>query len=488
MVVLESITKEIDTAAAARRRSSRQGSRKRYLILVDIVAGSMASAVVYGGHEVGVAVARQPSVTRNVFTVLMPLVWISVLALHRAYSRWSADSAAKMRGRVLQAALTLIAAMSSACLALHYTALLDLILVGVPLVAVFTVLMRRFTLPWLWARSKDAYARRALVVGHAGPVAGLVAGMSRDHSHDIRVIAACVNEGATDDQISVLPVPVYGGLTDVLGTARAAGCDCVIVSSCPELDSPQLRQLGWDLHGAGIDLLVAPALSDVAEDRIALRPAGGLPLLLVRPPVFTGPRRVLKGLLDRLAALCLLGFAAPAMLGIAVLVRTTSPGPALFRQRRVGRDGKEFTCLKFRTMAVDAEARRAELVHLNERQDGLLFKIRRDPRITRVGGFLRRYSLDELPQLFNVVAGEMSLVGPRPPLPQEVASYDKIVRRRLLVKPGLTGLWQVSGRSELSWAESVRLDLSYVDNWSPALDARILWRTAAAVIKGTGAY
>jgi exopolysaccharide biosynthesis polyprenyl glycosylphosphotransferase len=204
--------------------------------------------------------------------------------------------------------------------------------------------------------------------------------------------------------------------------------------------------------------------------------------------VFTGPRRVLKGLLDRLAALCLLFFAAPAMLGIAMLVRATSPGPALFRQRRVGRDGKEFTCLKFRTMTADAEARRAELIHLNERHDGLLFKIRRDPRITRVGGFLRRYSLDELPQLLNVVAGDMSLVGPRPPLPQEAASYDKMVRRRLLVKPGLTGLWQVSGRSELSWAESVRLDLSYVDNWSPALDARILWRTAAAVIRGTGAY
>jgi lipopolysaccharide/colanic/teichoic acid biosynthesis glycosyltransferase len=186
--------------------------------------------------------------------------------------------------------------------------------------------------------------------------------------------------------------------------------------------------------------------------------------------------------------LALLACVGPAMLVIAVLVRRNSPGPALFRQRRVGRDGREFTLLKFRTMSVDAETRRAGLLPLNERADGLLFKMRADPRITRVGRFLRRYSLDELPQLINVLTGEMSLVGPRPPLPHEVAGYDDTVWRRMRVKPGLTGLWQVSGRSELSWADSVRLDLSYVDNWSPALDARILLRTVAAVAKGTGAY
>ncbi len=208
----------------------------------------------------------------------------------------------------------------------------------------------------------------------------------------------------------------------------------------------------------------------------------------MRAPVFTGPQRVLKGLMDRAVAVVLLVVLAPLMLFIATLVRTTSTGPALFRQRRVGRGGREFTCLKFRTMTADAEARRAELVHLNERADGLLFKIRHDPRITRIGAVLRKYSLDELPQLVNVVAGDMSLVGPRPPLPQEVAAYDDALRRRLLVKPGLTGLWQVSGRSELPWEEAVRLDLSYVDNWSPALDARILLRTVSAVLKGTGAY
>jgi exopolysaccharide biosynthesis polyprenyl glycosylphosphotransferase len=233
---------------------------------------------------------------------------------------------------------------------------------------------------------------------------------------------------------------------------------------------------------------VAPALSEVARERVEVRPAGGVPLLHVPAPMLSGPQRALKGLLDRIAAAVLLLLAAPVMLVVAVLIRSGSSGPALFRQRRVGRAGEEFTCLKFRTMIADAEARRAELAHLNERHDGLLFKIRHDPRITRVGAVLRKYSIDELPQLINVLTGDMSLVGPRPPLPQEVARYDDALRRRLLVKPGLTGLWQVSGRSELSWAESVRLDLNYVDNWSPALDARILFRTAAAVVKGTGAY
>jgi exopolysaccharide biosynthesis polyprenyl glycosylphosphotransferase len=455
---------------------------------VDLVAASTSALVIYTARHEGVAVAAQPSVTRNVLTVGMPVAWVFALALHRAYDRWSVDNAAKTWRRILQTALTLIAAMSSACLALHYTALMDLILLGIPLMAVLTIVMRQAAAWWLRRRDSERYLRRVLVVGHATPVGGLLASMGRDRGHDMRVVAACVADGASNDQISALTVPVLGDLEDVCGTALAAGCDCVIVSPCLELDAPRLRQLGWALNDAGVELFVAPALSDVTEERIAVRPAGGLALLHVRPPVFSGPQRVLKGLLDSAGALVLLACAGPALLAIAVLVRATSTGPALFRQRRVGRDGKQFTLFKFRTMTVDAESRRGELVHLNERGEGLLFKIRTDPRITRVGRFLRRYSLDELPQLINVLVGDMSLVGPRPPLPHEVARYDDMVWRRLRVKPGLTGLWQVSGRSDLSWTESVRLDLSYVDNWSPALDARILLRTVSAVVKGTGAY
>jgi exopolysaccharide biosynthesis polyprenyl glycosylphosphotransferase len=489
MVAFDTITREVNSRVTVRNRRSYSGLRNRInLVIVDLFAASVSAFVIYSARHEGLAVARQTSVTRNVFTVLMPVVWVLALALHRAYDRWSANSTAKTWHRIFQAALTLIAAISSACLALHYTALMDQILFGIPLMAVLTVVLRQVLVRWLRHRDGDTYQRRALVVGHVASVGGLLATMDRERNHDVRVVAACIADGARDDQIAALTVPVYGDLDDVCGRALAAGCDCVIVSPCPELDAPRLRQLGWALHDAGIELLIAPALSDVAQERIAVRPNGGLPLLHVRPPVFTGPQRVLKGLLDWVGALVLLACAGPAMLVIALLVRRTSTGPALFRQRRVGRDGKEFTLFKFRTMCADAEARRAELVHLNERQEGLLFKIRADPRITNVGGFLRRYSLDELPQLINVLAGDMSLVGPRPPLPHEVADYDDMVWRRMRVKPGLTGLWQVSGRSELSWADSVRLDLSYVDNWSPALDARILLRTATAVTKGTGAY
>ena len=191
--------------------------------------------------------------------------------------------------------------------------------------------------------------------------------------------------------------------------------------------------------------------------------------------------------MDRLLALGLLVVAAPLLLLVAVAVKMSSPGPVLYRQTRIGVRGRPFQMLKFRSMVADAEARRRELEAMNE-DDGLKFKIRNDPRVTRVGAWLRRFSVDELPQLWNVVRGEMSLVGPRPPLPAEVAAYDSDATRRLRVRPGLTGLWQVSGRSDLSWEESLRLDLRYVDNWSFIMDLSILWRTWRAVLSRSGAY
>jgi exopolysaccharide biosynthesis polyprenyl glycosylphosphotransferase len=469
-------------------RSRSRWPYRHQLMVVDVLAASIAAFTIYAARKNGYTGVSQQSHTGNILTVLMPVVWVLSLQFHKAYDCSSVDHAAKARGRVLQAALTLIATMWSACLALHYTALTYEILVGVPLAAILTVLLRQLAVRWWRARGGEAYLRRAIIVGPVTPVGGLIAAMGRDRTHDLRVVAACLADGATDDQLAALPVPVYGDLSDVPGTARAAGCDTVIVSPCAQLDPIQIRRLGWELHDAGIELLVAPALSEVARERVEALPAGGVPLLHVRTPVLSGPERILKGFLDRIAAVVLLVLAAPVMITVAVLIRATSTGPALFRQRRVGRAGTEFTCLKFRTMTVDAEARRHELTHLNERRDGLLFKIRHDPRITRIGAVLRKYSIDELPQLINVVFGDMSLVGPRPPLPQEVAGYDDAMRRRLLVKPGLTGLWQISGRSDLTWDESVRLDLRYVENWSLTLDLMILWKTAFAVVGSSGAY
>jgi exopolysaccharide biosynthesis polyprenyl glycosylphosphotransferase len=246
--------------------------------------------------------------------------------------------------------------------------------------------------------------------------------------------------------------------------------------------------VSWQLEGSSTDLVVSPGLTEVAGPRLHILPVAGLPLLHVDEPKFTGFRRVLKGAFDRVSAALALVLLSPIFLVLVLAVRLTSSGPALFRQVRVGRAGSTFVMLKFRSMYADAEERLASLREQSDHGDGVLFKMKEDPRVTRVGKFLRKYSLDELPQLINVVLGTMSLVGPRPPLPLEVARYEDHVHRRLLVKPGLTGLWQISGRSDLSWDESVQLDLRYVENWSLGEDLFILWKTVRAVAHGSGAY
>jgi exopolysaccharide biosynthesis polyprenyl glycosylphosphotransferase len=232
---------------------------------------------------------------------------------------------------------------------------------------------------------------------------------------------------------------------------------------------------------------VSTALLDVAGPRTTIRPVDGLPMLHVEHAELSGSRRLVKGVFDRCLAALALTLAGPVMLALALAIRRTSAGPALFRQVRVGKDGREFVLYKLRTMYADAEEKQQELTGRNE-HDGVLFKMRNDPRVTPLGRRLRRYSLDELPQLLNVLGGQMSLVGPRPPLPCEVAQYPEDVRRRLVVKPGLTGLWQVSGRSDLSWEDSVRLDLRYVENWSLTFDLVILLRTVTALVRTSGAY
>jgi exopolysaccharide biosynthesis polyprenyl glycosylphosphotransferase len=268
---------------------------------------------------------------------------------------------------------------------------------------------------------------------------------------------------------------------------RYADADAVAVVSQPDLSGHALRRLSWALEDRGVELLVSPGIVEVAGPRLSIRPLAGMSLLHLERPMMKGTRRAMKVAFDYCATLVLLMLLGPLMLALALTVRITSRGPALFRQTRVGTDGREFTVYKFRSMVVDAEARLATLAEANE-GNGVLFKIRNDPRVTRIGRILRKYSLDELPQLLNVLRGNMSLVGPRPPLPSEVAGYSPTEVRRLRVRPGMTGLWQVSGRSDLTWEESLRLDLRYVDNWSLALDLSILWRTVRAVTQGSGAY
>ncbi|MCH1867530.1 exopolysaccharide biosynthesis polyprenyl glycosylphosphotransferase [Nocardioides sp. CFH 31398] len=283
-------------------------------------------------------------------------------------------------------------------------------------------------------------------------------------------------------------VPVTSGFERLTAAALDSGAATVVLAPGGRLDPACLRRSAWALESAGIDLYVGTGLLDVSPSRASLVRAGGLRMLHVRPAPSRGPSRWAKEVVERLTASVVLLLALPLLVAVGVAVRRGSPGPAVYRQVRVGRDGRPFVMLKLRTMTQGADTRLAALAATNDCGDGVLFKMRSDPRVTPLGARLRRYSVDELPQLVNVLRGEMSLVGPRPALPSEVSAYDVDPTRRLAVKPGLTGLWQVSGRSDLSWDQTVRLDLAYVDNWSLGLDVTILCRTVRAVLGHRGAY
>ncbi|MEH1167537.1 sugar transferase [Micromonospora sp. CPCC 205539] len=339
------------------------------------------------------------------------------------------------------------------------------------------------------ARSRGAgWSRKVLVVGDTAHVLELVHTLRREPYAGYQVVGACIPDALLAPVAQRLgDVPVVGSFRGIPDAATAIGADTVAVTASGELTAARLRRLGWQLEGTGVDLVVAPALTDVAGPRIHTRPVAGLPLIHVEAPEFRGARKLVKGFVDRSASSLALALLFPLIVFISLAIKLDSRGPVLFRQVRVGRGGQEFGVFKFRTMVVNADALLAELAARNE-TDGLMFKMRDDPRVTRVGRLLRKWSLDELPQLVNVLLGQMSMVGPRPPLPSEVARYDGDVARRLLVKPGMTGLWQVSGRSDLSWEDGIRLDLYYVENWSLAADLTILWKTFGAVLNSRGAY
>jgi exopolysaccharide biosynthesis polyprenyl glycosylphosphotransferase len=332
---------------------------------------------------------------------------------------------------------------------------------------------------------------RLLLVGGPSAVAHLASSLERSRGAGYLPVAAYTP--GVHDYIAVEPesgLPILGtspNTVSILEAIDECGADAVAVSAGVQLHPQTLRHLGWELASRNVGLIMAPALTDIAGPRIHTQQVAGLPLIHVTTPTLEGGQRVAKRLFDIMASGLLIFALAPVMAVVAILVKADSPGPVLFKQERIGMSGIPFGMLKFRSMVVNAEAQLAELSELNE-GSGVLFKIKNDPRVTRIGRALRKYSLDELPQLFNTFSGSMSLVGPRPPLPHEVEAYEHDVRRRLLVKPGLTGLWQVSGRSSLSWQDSVRLDLYYVENWSLAGDLLIILRTVRAVFRGTGAY
>ncbi|WP_408899075.1 sugar transferase [Nocardioides sp. R1-1] len=329
-------------------------------------------------------------------------------------------------------------------------------------------------------RRNGRLVNRVVAVGDPAAVRELDAALARQPGLGYRIVGACVEEGAP-----TLPVPVLGRPGSAARACVELEADTLLIAHGAH--AVDLRQVGWELEDTGVDLVVVPHLIDVAAPRIRLSPVAGLPFVHVEPPQVARALRWGKATFDRVGAALLLVALAPVFLAVALAVRLDDGGPVLYRHRRVGLDGREFSLWKFRSMVEDAAARHAALV--DEAGGGaLLFKLPDDPRVTRVGRVLRRWSLDELPQLLNVLSGQMSLVGPRPQVAAEVACYSPAMHRRLRVRPGMTGLWQVSGRSELTAEEAERLDLSYVENWSMTSDLAILARTTRAVLRGGGAF
>jgi len=432
-------------------------------------------------------VAPRPSQAVTVALLLLePFGWLGALTMARCYEpRFLGKGTDDLR-RLLDVALKLMGVVAVLALASQNQVARTLTIVAFPIL-IGVGLISRFVAHQVQdrAQARGVAVHRALVVGTERATAEMLRRLAKRNDHSVRIVGALVDRSREDH---VEGVPIVGHSHDVRRALEDCEADTLIVAAWSTFSQQELRHLSWALEDSKVDVLVTPNLTDVAGSRISVRPVVGLPLLHVERPEFTGSRRVVKGLFDRSVAAISLALLSPFLLGLAIAVRLDSPGPAFFKQTRVGRNGRVFRMVKLRTMHVDADTMLEALRDSNEHGDGPLFKMKDDPRITRVGSVLRRTSLDELPQLFNVLLGQMSLVGPRPPLPAEVAQYGDDVHRRLLVKPGMTGLWQVSGRSDLDWDESVRLDLYYVENWSFLMDVSIISQTFRAVIKARGAY
>jgi exopolysaccharide biosynthesis polyprenyl glycosylphosphotransferase len=476
--------------AAEQTKPERSEWRSGYVrrVAVGDVLAALCAAVVGFRIRFEDVVEAGPHYASAWIAALLPIVWLVSMLLARTYEQRFLWVGREEYRRVFSASALLLACVGTLSWAFKLEVARGFVVVALPLATILT-LLQRYGQRSVLARRRAAgvHLQTAIIVGHRSGVQALHDQFRTTTQHGYQVVGCCLPDGA-GGQSTFDGLPVLGGLDDVVDVVRRHGVDTVAVLPSPELDGPGLRRLGWALEKTHAELLLAPAITEIAGPRLHIRPVCGLPLLHMERPELRGIRRLTKETTDRLAAAFALLLMLPVLLAIALAVRVTSPGPVFFRQERVGRDGQPFHMLKFRSMVPGADRMVEQLSATNHDGNGVLFKLRDDPRVTPVGRVLRRYSLDELPQLLNVVRGDMSLVGPRPPMAVEVEQYGLDMHRRFLVKPGITGLWQVSGRSDLSWDESVRIDVRYVENWSLAFDLKILWRTLGAVLRGSGAY
>jgi len=427
------------------------------------------------------------SVEYTLVSVALAVTWMLILGFYATRDPKVTGSGSTEYKRIIDATLRLFGLFAIVVFLVRAEVGRGYLLLALPSGLILLIFGR-----WVWRhwlvrkRRAGGYVHRALLLGDRDKSEHVASSILRDTTAELHVLGALTRQGSVDRTLTS-GIPVLGSFADVLDTLDSTAADTVILTGADAIGPQTMRRLGWDLESRGVRLIVAPALTDIAGPRIHARPVAGLPLIHVDFPTFEGRRHTAKRAFDIVASGLGLVLLSPVFLALTIAVRRDTPGPAFFHQERVGLNGKRFYMHKFRSMVPDAEAQLHTLLDQSD-GNGVLFKLKQDPRVTKVGAVLRRYSLDELPQLIDVFRGDMSLVGPRPPLAHEVEQYDDWSHRRLLVKPGITGLWQVSGRSELSWEDSVRLDLYYVENWSLTGDIIILWRTVRAVIRPVGAY
>jgi exopolysaccharide biosynthesis polyprenyl glycosylphosphotransferase len=456
-----------------------------------VVAVSVAQLVRFGAGQAVVG-TRTSNVSYLMVSVLLVVGWLVSLALLHTRDRRVVGTGAEEYRRVGQASFALFGTVAILAFVLGLDLARGYLAVALPLGLVSLTLTRWLWRKWLVRRWADGeFISTVLVVGSHRAATTMAKTFERDDAAGYRVVGVCV-PGSKRAQGELLnidghSVPVLGDENAVLQALEFTGATTVAISNTESLGADGMRALAWELEAVDVDMVVSAGVFDVAGPRLQVRPIAGLPLLHVDKPRYEGASKAGKLLVDLMGASVGLVLISPLLLIVAVAVKLTSRGPVFYRAERIGLNSKPFHMLKFRSMVADADARRANLVQHNQAA-GPLFKMHDDPRVTTVGRWIRRFSIDELPQLVNVLRGHMSVVGPRPPLRCEVEAYTGNVHRRLLVKPGITGLWQVSGRSDLTWEESVRLDLSYVENWSTVQDMIIVWRTLRAVIKSDGAY
>ncbi|MCU1420051.1 sugar transferase [Mycetocola sp.] len=462
------------------------------LLLTDcavIAVAVGASAVLRFGTESLFSGVAGIAVNEWIIALLTALCWVGALGLCRTRESRELGVGAAEYKRVVRASAVAFGLLALALLLLDVDIPRGFFLIALPLGTAALVFGRWSWRRWLTNQRRFGnYLSRALVVGDRADVGYVIRRIHRNSGAAYAIVGAalCGNDTAPIVEGKSI-VPVVTTPDNVALVAKDIGADTVIVAGGYASESTYIRDLGWELESTGAELVVASKLTNVAGPRIHFRPVEGLPLMHVELPSYDGPKHTLKRVLDVIISGIALIALLPVMAVIALAIKSESPGPVLFSQERVGRGGDSFRMLKFRSMVQTAEDDLAALLEKNE-GSGVLFKMKQDPRVTRVGKFLRTYSLDELPQLLNIFLGDMSVVGPRPPLPREVADYEGHVRRRLYIKPGLTGMWQVNGRSDLDWEESVRLDLYYVENWSFTGDLMIIWRTFRVLIHPVGAY